>query len=157
MCYLVECWCVVMVPPNSLVQMCWIEASPEVTICLPWVSEWWYPVCWFSHLNDDFLLQQLVKLLVYQWSNGYRTFPGWMHNRNSILLEVYVVCTWEFTNSFKAIWICFDQILTRVYWSEFLHILLYFLPFWTRFVGFSMLPELNWAVKVNNPQPAARR
>ena len=80
-----------------------------------------------------------------------------MHNRYGILLEIYVVGTWEFANSFKSIWVGLDKIILGVDWFEVLHILFDFFPFLGYFNRLTMLPELNRAVDVNNPQPATGR
>ena len=74
-----------------------------------------------------------------------------MHNRYGILFEIYVVGTWEFANSFKSIWVGLDKIIFGV------DLLFDFFPFLTYFDGLTMLPELNRAVEVNNPQPATGR
>ena len=68
-----------------------------------------------------------------------------------------MVGTWEFAYSFESIWLGLDKIIFGVDWLEVLHILFDFFPFLACFDGLTMLPELNRAVEVNNPQPATGR
>ena len=68
-----------------------------------------------------------------------------------------MVGTWEFSNSFKLIWVGLNQIIFGVDQIEVLHILFDFFLFLGYFNRLTMLPELNRAVEVNNPQPATGR
>ena len=68
-----------------------------------------------------------------------------------------MVGTWEFSNSFKLTWVGLNQIIFGVDQIEVLHILFDFFLFLGYFNRLTMLPELNRAVEVNNPQPATGR
>ena len=68
-----------------------------------------------------------------------------------------MVSTWEFPYSFESIRVGLDKIILGVDRLEVLHILFDFFPFLGYFNRLTMLPELDRAVEVNNPQPATGR
>ena len=92
--YLLKGWCIVVITDDGFIQVLWVEAYPQLAICLLGVCERADPWCGLSLFCDDSLMYHLSQLF----------------------LNLLLVLDWSFPSSvlyWKDCRVCLDVIFSR--------------------------------------------